>query len=143
MRRLEGNDDTAWSQLYDAFALVCRGEISEAAFASVPHIERIANDLELADAFDHLELAGRVAYIGLCNCAWMAPDVLEPCLRAFRRLTTASFVIGSLRSAVPQRSWCIVTLADLNWHPQCWDSVLHVLAIWRKRKAPLRLERPV
>lgn len=86
LRRLAKGADDAWLSLYDAFALVYRSEISEAAFASVPHIERLANKLALDDTFPHIVFAGRVAYIGLCNCAWMAADVLEPCLRAFAKL---------------------------------------------------------
>lgn len=44
----------------------------------------------MLDRYPHIAFAGRVAYIGLGHCDWMADDVLAPCLDAFAKLNVAA-----------------------------------------------------
>src|SRR5262249_22013465 len=75
LRELETDEAAIW-KLYDAFALIGRGAASEAAYAALPHVWRLAEPRAPLDRYHLVELAGRIAYCGLASSSGMAADIV-------------------------------------------------------------------
>lgn len=75
LRELEADEGAIW-KLYDAFSLIGRGAASEAAYASLPHLWRIAEPRSPIDRYPLVQLAGRIAYCGLDSAGRMDADIV-------------------------------------------------------------------
>jgi hypothetical protein len=75
LRELETDEAAIW-KLYDAFALIDRGAASEAAYAALPHLWRIAEPRAPIDRYHLVQLASRIAYCALGSASGMAPDIV-------------------------------------------------------------------
>lgn len=99
LRELE-TDDEAISKLYDAFALIDRGAITDAAYAVLPHLWRLAESRDPVDRYHLVQLASRVAYCALDGVHSIAPDIVADGAAALAQfLATARALLSEVDEA--------------------------------------------